>query len=276
MGVQSENFPSGSHSFKPLLVFDFDGVISNSVHDSFRTALNSFLKLSPENRLPLSECIDPGEAVFDFEKKCPELFDAFYRLMPFGNRAEDYYVILKIIETKQDCDVQDQQSYNAFKNKLSSVELHQYHQAFYHLRRFYQKSPETWSDLLPPFPGVVDAVKKLSKQFTLAIATSKDITSVRIQLKSYGLEDCFPVQQILDKEHSDSKRHHLEALQRSHKLPFDQIRFIDDKVLHLISVADLGIQCYLAKWGFNTPREHVLAKDHGFRLLELKDLSLLK
>ena len=258
---------------KPLLVFDFDGVISESVHDSFRTALNTYIALFPDHHLPVQQTVNPPEQIFEIEKRFPSLYRLFRQAMPFGNRAEDYYVILNIIENLKSESVQNQEAYNRYKSELPSERLEQYHKHFYTLRRSYQTNRERWVRLLPPFPGIVEAIKKLSERFTLAIATSKDETSIHIQLESYGLKECFPARLILDKEISPHKRDHLIHLHRQSGLPFNKIRFIDDKVLHLIDVADLGVRCFLATWGFNTPREHRIAESYGFNLLKLEELS---
>lgn len=261
---------------KPLLVFDFDGVISNSIYDSFKTAVNTYLDLLPMNHLPFDKPLDSPESVFAFEKAHPVFFDAFRYLMPFGNRAEDYYIILQIIEQRKTDQIQTQKQYHEFEILLEPSMLSAYGEAFYALRHSYQKmDSKAWSELLPAFPGVTDAIKQLAERFQLAIATSKDMASIHIQLKAYGLTNLFEQSNILDKDIADSKRHHLEQLQKMHQLPFNQIHFIDDKFLHLESVADLGIHCYLAAWGFNTPREHKNAISHGFHLLKLEDLSSL-
>lgn len=261
---------------KPLLVFDFDGVISESVHDSFRTALNTYIELFPDHQLPVRQTVNPPRQIFEIEKQFPSLYRSFRQAMPFGNRAEDYYVILNIIENLKSESVQNQEAYNRYKAELPSDRLEQYHKHFYSLRQSYQANPEAWVRLLPPFPGIVDAIKQLSDRFALAIATSKDEASIHIQLESYGLKEYFPARLILDKEISPHKRDHLIHLHNQSGLPFRQIRFIDDKVLHLIDVADLGVRCYLATWGFNTPREHRIAESHGFTLLKLDNLSSLE
>jgi phosphoglycolate phosphatase-like HAD superfamily hydrolase len=257
---------------KPLLVFDFDGVISESVHDSFRTALNTYIDLFPGHRLPILKGVNPPELIFEIETKYPLLYKMFRQTMPFGNRAEDYYVILNIIENQKSKSIHDQQAYDRYKSELPPERLKRYHQYFYRLRRSYQADPEKWVRLLPPFPGVVEAIKRLSERYILAIATSKDELSIHIQLRSYGLNGYFRDRLILDKEISSHKRDHLIHLHHQSGLPFEQIRFIDDKVLHLIDVADLGVRCFLATWGFNTPREHRIAESNGFRLLKLADL----
>ena len=43
---------------RPVIAFDFDGVISNSIHDSFVTAINSYLAFVPGHNLPVSSPIE--------------------------------------------------------------------------------------------------------------------------------------------------------------------------------------------------------------------------
>jgi hypothetical protein len=48
---------------------------------------------------------------------------------------------------------------------------------------------------------------------------------------------------------------------------------VDDKVNHLESVAELGVRCALAAWGYNGPREQRRARDCGFPVLTLGDVE---
>ena len=118
-----------------------------------------------------------------------------------------------------------------------------------------------------------DMVREAYENYVCAIATSKDHQSVDILLRKYKLTDCFQRENILDKEFAESKRDHLTQFHEKHNVPFKDIHFIDDKVSHLIKVKDLGVQAYLAVWGFNTEREHEIALEHGFKLLRLEALG---
>ena len=51
---------------------------------------------------------------------------------------------------------------------------------------------------------------------------------------------------------------------------FKYITFVDDKVNHLVRVAELGVRPVLAGWGFNTDREHELAHMLGFEVADLE------
>jgi hypothetical protein len=47
------------------------------------------------------------------------------------------------------------------------------------------------------------------------------------------------------------------------------MRFVDDKLNHLERAATLGVRPVLAAWGYNSSREHRLARDRGFAVATL-------
>jgi len=258
---------------KPLLVFDFDGVLCDSIHDSFMLSLNTYIEIEPHHRLPLDSPLHPVAPVFAFEKSHPELLEAFRNLLPMGNRAEDYYAIWTIIDTKKGEQIQTQEDFDQFKSRFSQERMEAYAEKFYAHRAYWQKNnPMVWAKLLPPFPGIPEAVENLSKRFFLSIATSKDRASVDFLLDLYGIQKFFLPEYILDKDFARSKRDSFLYFHQQLGLPFQKMHFIDDKVLHLVAVKDLGVKGYLALWGYNTPREHQVAQNHGFILLELSQL----
>ena len=258
-----------------ILVFDFDGVICNSIHDSLMTAVNTYIEFVGRHQLPVKKLLK-SDSVLSFEQNHPEFFHRFSELMPLGNFAMDYYVFMYIIEKDIGSQIREQSDFEAVKKTIPEESLLSYSDLFYKNRRSMQENdPEAWARLLPPFPGIADSIKSLSERFLCAIATSKDYNSVDILLKSYGLNDYFQRQNILDKDFAASKRDHLIRFHQDHEVPFSDIHFIDDKVLHLISVKDLGVHAYLAVWGFNTQREHEIARSEGFHLLRIEDLPKL-
>ena len=274
--MKPELKPLHTPKSQQILVFDFDGVICNSIHDSLMTAVNTYIEFVDRHQLPVKEPLKP-DSVLSFEQNRPEFFRRFSELMPLGNFAMDYYVFMVIIEKDIGSQIREQSDFDAVKRTIPEETLLSYSDLFYKNRRSMQeKDPEAWARLLPPFPGIADSIKSLSEQFLCAIATSKDHNSVDILLKSYGLNDYFQRQNILDKDFAASKRDHLVRFHQEHGVPFSGIHFIDDKVLHLNSVKDLGVHAYLALWGFNTQREHEIAQTEGFNLLRLEELSKLR
>ena len=50
---------------------------------------------------------------------------------------------------------------------------------------------------------------------------------------------------------------------------YPEITFVDDKLNHLVKVSHLGVRPVLAGWGFNTHREHSLAREQGIEVAGL-------
>lgn len=260
---------------KQILVLDFDGVICNSIHDSFATSLTTYIHFCPNHNLQLKTPL-VSNAVFEFEEDHPEIFRAFLELIPLANAAEDYCVLLSAIEKNLVGTIQNQTDFDRYKETFLSDQLKGFHDSFYQIRsQMRQKTLDQWLKLLPSFPKIPESIHLLSQKMILAIATSKDRTSVELLLNRYGILDDFKSENILDKDFSTSKQHHLIHFQKQHHVPFSRIHFVDDKISHLQSVKYLGVHNYLACWGFNAEREQKLARGEGFTLLQIEDLRHL-
>jgi len=238
------------------LVLDFDGVISDSVRESFTVASESFLRMRPGS--PLRDG-DPAE-----------LYRRFVELMPLGNRAEDFGTALLAIE--EGAALPDQDAYDRFRSRQDESWLARYHVLFYRVRReMAATDPDAWYALMQPYPGIRELLRRRAGSAEYAIATSKDGRSVRQLLAHYGLGDLFPAGRVLDKELGENKAVHLEEIRRRTGLEPAAIAFIDDKVNHLDRVAPLGVRCALAGWGYNGERERQLALERGYIVLTLED-----
>jgi len=256
-----------------VLALDFDGVISDSAPEAFVVALRAFAALRP--RTPLASqarALDGKSAPSDAAVRASALFAHFLGTMPLGNRAEDYGVILRALE--QGRPLPDQASYDAFRDGVDPAWLARFHERFYAVRDALAESdPEGWAALMPPYPGLLEVLRRRADDAELAIATAKDVRSVRALLSRYGIAALFPADRVLDKETGRSKTAHLEALQARTRVPFPEITFVDDKVNHLERVAPLGVRCALAAWGYNGPREQQLARNHGYLVCQLSDVE---
>lgn len=248
-----------------VLALDFDGVISDSAPEVFLVALRAYEALHPgaPYRALLRECGPGIEAILG-----SPVYRQFVEMMPLGNRAEDFGVELAALAEGRV--LRDQAEYDVYFARQSPGFLEDFHQLFYRERRdFQQAEPERWDDLVRPYPGFMAALHELSGRLDLTIATAKDRTSVDRCLKRYGVESLFPKDRIFDKETGRDKRRHLEAIAGRCGVAFEEIRFVDDKVNHLINVAGLGVDCVLAGWGYNGPRERKLATLQGFTVCAL-------
>ena len=241
-----------------LLVLDFDGVIADSGREAFVVARRTYLALRPESPLR-----DRDEAA---------LYAAFLEIMPLGNRAEDFGVALAAIEAG--VALPDQAAYDAFYAAQDPRWFRAFHERFYQVRDAFARSdPAGWLAMMRPYPHFLATLRRRAGACRYAIATAKDRRSVRVLLREYGVSDLFSDDLVLDKEAGVTKVAHHEHLARHCGLAFPEMTFIDDKVNHLDAVAALGVRCALSAWGYNGPREHRLARDHGHRVCSLDDVE---
>jgi phosphoglycolate phosphatase-like HAD superfamily hydrolase len=253
-----------------ILALDFDGVICDSSREVFVVAVDTYAVLEPESVLleqlmPLRDHAAAG----GYEHLDTEIYRRFRDLLPLGNRAEDFGVSLQAFE--KDATLSDQEAYDAFYRKIGQPWLDRYHRRFYECRSALREANiDAWLRLHLPFPGLADTLRR-HKELTLpAVATAKDARSVRLLLDELGFDGVFDAGLILDKETGVEKTHHLRVLHERTGAEFEDITFVDDKVNHLVRVAELGVRPVLAGWGFNTQREHELAHMLDFEVADLE------
>ncbi len=258
-----------------LLALDFDGVISDSAPESFAVGLMTYVESVSD-----SAFIDPlaGFSVHHAPRlasvQSHPLYASFIALMPLGNRAEDFGVVLRALEAGEP--IHTQQDYDRWRATVDPSWLDSFHRAFYQVRtRLSTNDPKGWCGLMGPYREFVDILRRRSSEVILTIATAKDRRSVEMLLQEYGIADLFPADRVLDKETGVHKDAHLTALRDTFGVPVDQMVFIDDKLNHLDVVSRLGVRCGLAAWGYNGQREADLARRAGHAVLELDSAEQL-
>jgi phosphoglycolate phosphatase-like HAD superfamily hydrolase len=256
-----------------LLALDFDGVISDSAPEAFAVALLTYTNMLPDSRLrDRRKSLESDRLPEASELAADPLYDAFLELMPLGNRAEDYAVIFSALESDQS--LGDQTAYDAFRSGLDDRWLQSFHVHFYENRiSLSTRDPEGWRRLMGPYPQLLPVLARRAGDALLAIATAKDRRSVELLLRDYGIEDLFPEGRVLDKETGVHKDSHLRHLHRTLGVGYSEMMFVDDKVNHLDTVAELGVRCALASWGYNGAREVALARDRGYLICTLEDVE---
>ena len=242
------------------LALDFDGVISDSAPEAFVVAVRAFCEEFPDGGVP-----PEGE-------QDEALFARFLEIMPLGNRAEDYGVALSAIG--RSVALEDQDAYDAFYATLDRARLKSFHKRFYKVRHAWTEAdPAGWFARIQPYAAMPDWIARRSRDVQLAVATAKDKRSVSRLLERYGLAEYFGEGWVHDKETGVSKRAHIAAIAERAGCPPSEIVFIDDKVNHLIDVAETGARCVLAGWGYNSRREHEVAAQAGLEIATLETLD---
>lgn len=244
-----------------LLALDFDGVISDSAPEAFVVALRTFAEAYPEHAFPLPA-----------SESDASLYGRFMDLMPLGNRAEDYGVILAALAT--DKVLVDQRDYDAFYRSLDAERLRAFHKRFYRVRRAWSEAdPQSWRDRIQPYPTICEFLHRRAGDVRFAVATAKDRHSVHRLLDAYGLGALFPEGYVVDKDTGVSKRAHILQLAEREGCEVSEVTFIDDKVNHLQDVAGIGARCLLAGWGYNGEREAEVARAGRFPVCSLNTLE---
>jgi len=256
-----------------VLALDFDGVLCDSSREVFVVAVDTFADLEAGSGLleqlqPLRDDAAAGGIGY----LSSPIYGRFRDLLPLGNRAEDFGVSLRAIDEAAEID--DQASYDAFYRGLGQEWLDSFHGRFYECRgRLRDNDLDGWLRLHLPYPGLAEALSSHRDRTRPAVATAKDSRSVKLLLDELGLGGVFDPELILDKETGVEKTHHLRALHERTGEEYRNITFVDDKVNHLIRVAELGVRPVLAGWGFNSDREHELARELGYEVAELSKLD---
>jgi phosphoglycolate phosphatase-like HAD superfamily hydrolase len=239
------------------LALDFDGVICNSARETYLVGASTYADFYPSSPL-VQRLGDHPEPPGAGAPETPE-FAAFSDLLPLGNRAEDFGVAFRAIDLG--IRLVDQESYDEFYSSLDQGWRNEYHNRFYRQRALLRDGDrDAWLRLHSTYPAFIDVLRRRSADVYLAVASAKDADSARLLLEAFGIADLFASGSILDKETGVHKTDHMRLLQARLGIGFDEITFVDDKINHLIRVAELGVRPVLAGWGFNTDREHRMAE----------------
>ncbi|MEN8164893.1 MAG: HAD family hydrolase, partial [Acidobacteriota bacterium] len=170
-----------------VLALDFDGVICDSAEEVLQTALGAWSEVSPDSRLQT-----------EVESR-PDRRATFERLVPLGNRAEDFGVALHILHTG--LEIHTQADYDRVRDRLGPEWLDRFHHLFYRTRnRLRTDDPERWLGLHRTYGSFTETLERHQRNTTLAIVTAKDGDSVRLLLAHFGIDHLFRDNLILDKE----------------------------------------------------------------------------
>ena len=64
----------------------------------------------------------------------------------------------------------------------------------------------------------------------------------------------------------------MRLVTEASKVSYADIHFVDDQVAHLESAQGLGVNCYLAAYGYTTEKQIDRARGLGIRVLDEEDL----
>ena len=256
-----------------VLALDFDGVVCDSLREVFATALATYEAMEPESALLARMRSRHSKGRWhELELIDDPVMASFESMMPLGNRAEDFGVSLRAMDNF--LELTDQGAYDTFYRTIDAEWMTTFHRRFYEQRDIARAfDTHGWLDLHAPYSIFLELLRRRAGEVRIALATAKDGRSAELLLDHLSVGDLFAPELVLDKETGVSKTTHLTVLHERLDVPFEEITFVDDKLNHLETVAPLGVRSVLAGWGFNTPREHDLARERGFAVANFNDVE---
>ena len=243
------------------LVLDFDGVIADSQYETLVVGFNTYLSLNKGTKLFGGQRINFNN-FNKVKKKYKSTVDQFKKLRPFGIDNFCPYVLLTAIENK--IRIKSQNEHIKLRNKMLPGSYKKNLKHFLKERAELQKMDfNKWVQMDMPFKSIINAVRKLQKRCTIAVATMNRKKSIIRLLKKYKIRPKI----IADPTISPDKKKQLEHIKNKLWVKFNDMHFVDDQVKHFPRLLKLGVHCYLATWGYNTKEQQKEARRLGAVLL---------
>lgn len=252
-----------------VIALDFDGVICDSAAECVVSAYGAYVEAKGERFDPMASTV-------------PDYFrDGFYRLRPLIRDGRDYVMILYLLDLR--VEMEDQEDFDhALETRLPDLlslfgveDGPGLEAAFQKYRaRFRGRDEGGWMDRNPLYDGMVEALRKrdgaLGRVF---VTTSKPSSVAKGILEHNGFS--LPVGHVLGKDmvgRSPDKNVHMGLVTEAIGVGYEDIHFVDDQVAHLESAMGLGVNCYLASYGYVTEKQVEKARGLGIRALEEREL----
>lgn len=244
-----------------MIVFDFDGVIldslneitvtaynivSNSLHTTLPDINSNFVRLFKRNRFNVE---DPSDLIV-LAEWC------------LANTGNDPDIILTFEEydnlVKQKIDSREERRKRWFeaRSKFASVDL------------------EAWLKLNRPFEPLWSNLQKLDPE-KLFIITDKTLHAILDITSHYGIN--LNSKKVFSGETGTPRSERLKAVQTATKN--EHIFYVDDSIKHLLEISQnftaTEVTLLLASWGYIGPNDLQKAQERGFRVVTQEDIIAL-
>lgn len=250
-----------------VLALDFDGVIADTRIECIFTGFNSYLSLKGASRLFNGEQLTFGNflAMLNTNLKTVARFN---ELRSFLKSASDNYPAFYMIEHSLYPKTQDE--FDSFARRIideSGFDRARFQKSMHETRQMLQDEDfGKWSSLVRPFP-IVNQKHSLNNRFHLVVSTTNKKELIDRLLEKFY----FVPETILDGYYSTDKLEHMTFIKGHYKVPYSDIYFVDDQPSHFPQMLRLGVRCFLADWGYNTPEQRDYAKGIGAGVLSLNN-----
>ncbi|HER24940.1 MAG TPA: HAD family hydrolase [Candidatus Atribacteria bacterium] len=254
-----------------ILALDFDGVIVDSVLDSLFVGHNSYLRLHGSGKRKYF-----GGKLFTFEhwedtkKKHQEEIKYYRTLRPYIRGATDYGLIQKLIEENKS--IKNQEEFDNYR-KTVKFDFEAYEKEFYKERaRLQNMDYRAWFNLEPPYPKVIEGIKKLLEEETkIVIATANSRKAIARTFTPEYFGFTIEPEDILDRRYGENKSEQMKQIVKLYNVKFEKIYFVDDQLSHLIQAKPLGVKVLLAGWSYATEVQKEEARKQNISIIEKED-----
>jgi len=236
-----------------LFVTDFDGVICDSVSECLLAADNAWRKFQKGEN---------SQRIFDIHEIPEDRRSRFRQLRPYLRGAEDFIPLY--LAAEESLKIESQGEFDALRNRLLG-KLPAYQQAFYGERDFLrQHHRELWLQLNPLFSNVGRALGLRESFEEVYILTTKRRPDVEDIFKYHGIR--FPADHI-HAVASNGKMERLRSIMETAGVSPAGTVYIEDQIDYLISAAPMGVEVYLAEWGYVSDEQRRVSEEKQIPVL---------
>ena len=217
-------------------MWDFDGVIVNSIDECLITSYNAYYFMKDKNH----------DLVRNIKEIPKTNKDVFYKLRKYVRPAGEYFIIYFCIDNN--IIISDYQQFETLIKSHFEV-CKQYQYFFFRSREKLMKDNlENWLQFSNPYKEVAAVWNKLSKHFVFYIVSNKNKKAISRLLQYYYL--AINEANIYGADFSSRKTDIIKHILVKTDIASHLVHFIDDNYHHLSDMVEQQINCYFAAWGY--------------------------
>ncbi|HOR42836.1 MAG TPA: hypothetical protein PK111_06730 [Atribacterota bacterium] len=251
-----------------ILAVDYDGVISDSALKSLFVSHNVYCRhFGPEVKKNFGGQLFTFENWQQMKKNFPQEMKKYRQLRAYVEYSCDFLVMIKIIE--EQIPVHNQQEFIKIRQEMD-LDYQFFHELFFQEKeRWQEKDFAKWFSLAPVYRGVTAGIERLLKEGAkIVIATSNLGKAIHPAFHQDYLGFTLPLPDIFDKNYGKSKSDHMKAIATQYRVNYGDIYFIDDQLNYLEETQTLGVNAFLAGWGYCTEEQKTIARKKGITVIE--------
>ena len=247
-----------------MLIFDFDGVLVNSLDEVTLTAYNTATGKQVTS-------------LADLPKALVELFQHNrFHVQPIGDAILLMNWCLNNYRNKSGPTLLNSHEYEALISGTTVSIADRTFQVYETRSQFIARDPERWLALHRPYqPLWGELIRR--PEYAFVILTNKNRDAILRLCQHFGLG--IEAVDVYSGDHGKSKVENMQQIQK--RFAGYLFNFIDDSIKNLrelensLNTEKKRIKLLLASWGYIGPRDKRIAKNYGYPVLTQKDLIAL-